>query len=121
MRPGRGILPAIGVIALLAALLLAFNIWDNNHLTPVVLKNTGAKAFTVVHGGGAALNLNHELGQFWQAQPGQEVTVMRARKDRLVIMVIEKGLLPHELLIPRHAERADVCVNADGSVTVSER
>lgn len=42
MRNGRGILPAVGALALIAALVIAFKVWDENHSRPVIIQNSGS-------------------------------------------------------------------------------
>jgi hypothetical protein len=121
MRPGRAILAAVAGLVLIAALLIAFKLYDDNHQIPLTIRNTSKTPVVVIRGRSGGIALDRKLGEQWGAQPGGQVSITRARKEHIIVITDDRAGVHHYVLELRGGTRqVDIVDNPDGTLGFDE-
>jgi hypothetical protein len=120
-RPGRAVLAAIAILALIVALLVGLRLWYNSRTLPITIRNTGALPIMVVRGSLPGLDVKRSINDSWNAEPGGEVLVPRKRAEDLIVVALDGKKINSQLLhVSPGVKRVDVSVNPDGTFSFTE-
>jgi hypothetical protein len=121
VRRGRAILAVIGVLALLVAALVALKLYDDNRQIPLTIRNTSATTIIIIRGRSGGINLDRKLAEQWQAPPGGQVQITRARKEHIVVITLDPaGDHHYPLELGARTRQVDVVSNPDGTLAFDE-